>query len=343
MAVQISAAQPGPVMAGTESVAYGTQPGTFAPNTQGVHCVNSPNAIEADEQFLYIQTHQLNFGQSKDIPTFKTKTVNLQIPIYGGSAANSPPLWNPFIQAAGGKGSVVAGTPGQYTWAQATRSQLATLAATVAQEMVGESTSWVDEVNGCYGNLVFDAAPDRGLIATFTGQGLYQHPQSGTLKSIYGGGSTDWDAGTCNANKFILSSTNRVTVNNGGSDYYPVVKSVRFDLGVQYGPITDINSGATYGVFGIRITGMQPTLTLTIGLDGDTSANVDYLDLYEDADDTTTHAVDWVYTDLGGRTLTFSFPTAQVRPKRKGVAENIRTIDVQYKLQGATAWSITQD
>lgn len=343
MAIQISAATPGPVMAGTESVAYGTQPGTFSPSTQSVHCMNSPNAIEADEQFLTITTHQLDFGETKDIPTFKTKTVNLEFPIYGGSAANSPPRWNAFIQAAGGKGSVVAGTPGQYTWTKATRAQLTTMAATIAQEMVGESTSWVDEVNGCYGNLILTATADRGLLGNFTGAGLYQHPQSGTLKSIYGGGSTNWDAGTNNANKAILSGSNRVTVNNGGSDYFPLVKQVRFDLGSVYGPITDMNAGATYGVFGVRITQMSPTLTLTIALDGDTSANVDYLDLYEDADDGTTHAIDWVYTDLAGRTLTFSFPTAQVKPKRKGTAENIRTIDITYKLQGTTAWTITQD
>lgn len=342
MAVQISAVQPGPVMCGTESVTYGTQPVTFAPNTQGIHAINSPNAIEADEQFQEIVVHQLDFGQQKDIPTFNTKTVNLQFPLMGGSAANSPPLVNPLFRAAGMYGAVIAGTPGSYRWVQATRSQLATMAATIAQEMVGETTSWVDETNGCYGTISFVGAADQGLIGTFTGQGLYQAPQSGTLKSVYGGGTTDWSAGTNNANKFILSSTNRVTVNNGGSDYLPLVKQVRFDLGVTYGPITDVNAGGSYGVFGIRISRMQPTLTLTIALDGDTSANVAYDDLYADAQSGTTHDVSWTYTDLAGRTLTFTFPTAQVRTKRKGTAENIRTIDVNYKLQGTTPWQVDQ-
>lgn len=342
MAVQLSAVQPGPVMCGTESVAYGTQPGTFSPSTQAVHCMESPNAIEANEQFQEIVVHQLNFDRGKDIPTFKTKDVNLRFPLMGGSAANSPPRFNPFFQCAGMKGSVIAGTPGGYQWVQATRAELATMAATIAQEMVGESTSWVEEVNGVYGTCVITAAPDQGVIGALTGTGLFQMPQAGTLKSIYGGGSTNWAAGTNNANKAIVSSTSRLTINNGGSDYFPVCGGWRFDLGVQYGPVTDLNAGATYGVFGVRITGMRPTLTITIALDGDTSANVDYLDFYEDADDTTTHDVTYVYTDLAGRTLSFSWPTAQVQPKRKTVRENNRFVDVTYLLQGSTPWSITQ-
>lgn len=342
MAVQISAAQPGPVMCGTESVAYGTQPATFVPNTQGVHAMNSPNAIEADEQFQEIVTHQQNFEQSKDIPTFTTKDVNLSFPIYGGSAANSPPLWAPFFQCAGAKGTVVAGTPGAYTFTQATRLQVATMAATIAQEMYGDTTGWVEEVNGVYGNCVVTAAPDAGIIATLTGKGLMQAPQSGTLKSIYGSGSTNWSAGTCNANKSIVGSTNKLKINNGGSDYIPVCGGFRFDMGVTYGPVTDMNGGDNYGVFGIRITRMQPTLTLTIALDGDTSANVDYSDLYADAAAGTTHAITYIYTDLASRTLTFSFPTAQPKTKRKNVRENVRSLELQYKLQGTVPFLITQ-
>lgn len=328
---QVSAIQPGPVMCGTESVAYGTQPGTFSPSTQAVHVSDSPNAITADEQFHEFQSHQTNFEQNPDISTFTTKRVQLNFPIYGGSAANSPPRWNAFLQCAGLKGSVVAGTPGSYRWVLATRAQQATLAATISQELFGETTGWVEEVNGVYGRCVLAADAATGLTGTLTGQGLYQGPQSGTLKSIYGGGSTDWAAGTLNANKAIVSSTNRLTINNGGSDYIPIAGGWRFDTGTEYGPITDINAGATYGVFGIRISRMAPTLVVTMLYDGDTSANVDYSDLFADSQAGTHHEVTYTYTDLGGRTLAFTWD-CQVRPKRPGTRENHRSLEVEYKV-----------
>lgn len=335
MATQVSAVQPGPVMCGTESVAYGTQPGTFSPSTQAVHCMNSPNAIEADEQFQEIVVHQENFEQTADIPTFSTKRVQLEFPLMGGSAANSPPRFNPFLQCSGLKGSVVAGTPGGYQWVLATRTQQATLAATIAQEMFGETTGWVEEVNGVYGSATITAAPETGVIGSLTGQGLFQGPQSGTLKSIYGGGSTDWSAGTNNANKAIVSSDNRFKINNGGSDYFPICGGFRFDMGVQYGPITDINAGGTYGVFGIRISAIAPTLTATLLFDGDTSANVDYADLYADSQAVTHHQINYTYTDLAGRTLAFDWE-CQVKPKRKGVRENQRSLEITYKILDLT-------
>jgi hypothetical protein len=213
----------------------------------------------------------------------------------------------------------------------ATRAEQILLAASIAQEMFGETEGWVEEVKGVFGSAVITAAAETGLIGTLTGQGLFQGPQAGTLKSIYGGDSTAWSAGTNNANKSIVSGADRFKINNGASDYFPVAGGWRLDMGVQYGPITDINGGDTYGVFGIRISGITPTLVATTLFDGSHSANVDYADLYADSQAVTHHQIDYTYTDLGGRTLTFSFD-CQVKPKRKGTRENHRSLETTYKV-----------
>src|SRR6185295_9699086 len=112
--------------------------------------------------------------------------------------------------------------------------------------------------------------------------------------------------------------------------YTPVVNAVEFDLGVEVTPIPDVNAGATFGFFTTLITDRNPRLTLTIALDTASAALVSYQDLKQDAQDGTTHAVTWKYTDLSGRTLLFTIPTAQVIGVRKGTANKIRTVQILY-------------
>ncbi len=338
---QLSPEQLAPMMANVETT-YGSQPGTFSPANQGFLSINSPNAIEPQFGFQRILPHQAGWTKGKQIPTTALQPVNFQFPLTGGSGAAAGFRQGVLFQAAAAK----ATTATEITYTPALPSECKSV--TLAQELVGyqvgvTSESAVIEANGVFGNVILRGSPENGLIGEFRGLGLYQDPQETTLKTVYGGGSTAWSGGTNNANKFLLSSGNRITLNNGGSDYYPVVSGFEFDFGVDYGPIPDINSGATYGIFTLMTFDRNPTLTLTMGLDTLAAANISFQDIHQDAQDGTTWSVGAVYTDLSGRTFTFDFPTAQVVGVRRGVVNRVRSVAVTLHVQSDTEgaeWSI---
>lgn len=339
---QLSPEQLAPMMVGLETT-YGSQPATFAPNTQGVLSINSPNAIDPQFGFQAILPHQAGWTKQKQIPTTALQPVNFSFPVTGGTAAATAFRQGPILEAAAAK--LTSGATLVYTPAAPADCK----SITVAQELVGyqvgvASESVVNEANGVFGNVILRGTPENGLIGEFRGLGIYQDPQETTLKTAYGGGTVAWSGGANNANKFLLSSGNRIKLNNGGSDYYPVCFAFEFDFGVDYGPIPDINSGATYGIFGLQVFDRNPRLTLTLGLDTLAASGVSFQDIHQDAQDGTTWAVTATYTDLSGRTLAFSFPTAQVIGVRKGTANRVRSVIVTLHVQHATAeseWTIT--
>ena len=182
---------------------------------------------------------------------------------------------------------------------------------------------------------MFRGSAEGGFLFEYRGSGLYQDPQAGTLKSIYGGGTSTWSGGTNNTNTFLLSSPNQLTVTpSGGSAYVGVVKSIEFDLGVEITEVTDVNSGATGGLFSISVTDRNPRLTVVWGTDTDNSAAVTYKKFFDDGAGGVTHHVTWKYTDLGSRTLLFDFPYAQITALRDGEAQKVRTLSASYKLTG---------
>jgi hypothetical protein len=332
---QLSPEQLAPMMAIVEAV-YGTQPGAWSPTTSGFLTITSPNAVESDMRYQQILPHQVSWTKQKDIPTTALQPINFTFPLMGGTSAIAGFRASPIFRCAGMKetiGATIIYTP-------ATPADV--VSASIAQELPGyvvgsTAESIVEEANGCFGNIIFRGTAETGLMAEFRGLGLFQDAQESTLRTLYGAGTNAWSGGANNANKFILTSPNQLTINNGAGVYAGVVNAMEFDLGVEVTPIPDVNSGATFGFFTTLITDRNPRLTLTIALDTAAAALVSYQDLKQDAQDGTTHAVTWKYTDLSTRTLLFTIPTAQLIGIRKGTANKIRTVQLTYKVQHATS------
>jgi hypothetical protein len=339
---QLSPEQLAPMMANVETT-VGTRPATFVPNTQGFLSINSPNPITPDFGFQDILPHSTGWTKQKSIPTTALQPVNFLFPMTGGTSATAGWRHLPILQAAGCKattGANIALTP-----IAPADAKSATFAVEMPGYQVGVTAeSVVLEANGCFGSAILRGTFDGGFMGEFRGLGLYLDPAETTLKAAYGGGSTAWSGGTNNANKFILSGSNRIKLNNGGSDYFPMVGSYEFDLGVEYLAIKDINAGSTFGIYSIMVVDRNPRLTLVIGLDTLAASGISYQDINQDAQDGTTWSVGCVYTDLSGRTITIAVPTAQVIGVRLGTAQRVRSVAITLKPQSATPegeWTIT--
>lgn len=332
---QLSPLQLAPCMANVETT-YGTQPATFSPANQGFLTMASPIALRPDFRYQDIRPHANSFTKQKRIPTTALRPVNFRFPLTGGTGAAAGFRQGVLFEAAGWKATVGA----SIAYALAPLADIKSI--TLAQEWPGyavgvASESVVIEANGVFGNIRLIGTAAEGLYGEFAGLGLFQDPQETTLKTAYGGGTTAWSGGANNANKFILSSGNRIKLNNGGSDYFPVCSRFEFDFGVEVTAIEDINSGATFGIFTELITDRNPTIRLTLGLDTLAAANVSYQDLEQDAQDGTTHAINVTYTDLGGRTIAIAAPTAQVVGVEPAAGNKVRDVVVTYHVQSATA------
>jgi len=320
-------------MCAMKETTYGTRP-TILPQTHGFVTMASPNPVRPEMNFETPDYQQSTWTPNKVIPTNRALPFNFSVPLMGGQAAgaDSPPRCNGILVACGLKETVTASTSVVYKQALPSEIESATLAA----QLGGFSAAgWTHEINGAYSNMRI-RMPWKGMpMIDFTGRGLFRAPAAGALHTVLGG--TAWAGGPTVANKFALTSTNRLSINNGAGAYTVVGKEVIFDLGIKFEDVGDFNSGATGNILRQAFTdSSEPRLILTIALDTDASALASYKDLYDDADDGTTHNVTWKYTDLAGKTILFAFAACQVLTVEPDLDGDHRIARITYKPVDAT-------
>lgn len=321
-----------PCLVETEGKIYGTYPImsgnyggsiTLDPTADGFYSTNSQNPITVQTNDTEINPHNSTLSRTKDLIGQRWYQINVGGPLIGGAAGVAPPfddLWT----AGGLQGAQCAGTATKYRYAPAT------LAEQRSSKFACELDGKVHQSSGVVGTLTISASVGGECRWQFAGSGLYQVPQHGTFATVLSGA---WSGGTDNSASWLGAAG---TIRRSGTftTYSMVVQSFELAMNCTVSRIDDANQANGLKMF--IVTDRNPKLTMTMAMDVDSAANLTYENIFADLMASTTHDVNFSYTDLGSHAFVFNFPKAQVKSPSLAVSDGVRTISIPYKLSQAS-------
>lgn len=299
----------------------------------GLKAVSSPNPIDARQNFIDFIEHGEGYDEGDTVSGIRTVPFAFNLNFQGGGAATTPPRFGPLLRAAGMNQAIGASS---VTYAPVGDAD------TPASAVIGVEldNSWVWEVRGCYVNIIMRLTPRSGWQMEVRGEGKWVsgYPTAGTFTTVYKAG---WSGGTSLANKVALAGNDRFKINNGGSDYYPVWKSLAIDLGWRWIQDESMNDPTLLDCL-LPDSPRQMRATVEIGMDNNASAGVPYDELFEDADDGTEHDLEFVWGDRGGVVEWTTSMTGRINQAVRHTGDSRRMNTINYKLPSSAALSMVQ-
>lgn len=308
---------------------YGADP-TLAGGTDDVTLIDSENPVSVDIGVQGVQPHTSAFTKTaKRLITTQLQTVRAQGKFnYPAALATVDNGWNgqsALFQSCGI--TVTAGTPGSgnMTLAPSTKAALKSTYAKIEMDGV------VHSVAGMYGtSLEISADTGSNVVPrwTYSGMGLYAEPAIGTISSV-----TAPDRAAS-----ILDATCGITP-SGGSAYNEadglILDSFRLRIPVSVGQVNSVL--APTGISRLLHTDRDPMFEVTLAMDLNDSANLDYEDIHGDLIGSTDHALNILWGSSPGK-FEITIPTAQlVGISAPSTKNGYRIITLTYNLRHATA------
>lgn len=308
---------------------YGTD-SSPAGGTDDVTLIDSENPVSVSIGTQRIQPHTSSFTKTaKDLITTQLATVRCSgLMNYPATLATIDNGWNGMAALFRSCGiTQTVGTPGSGNITLAPSTKAALVSATAKIDLDGV----VHTVAGMYGTSL-EIAADTGANVkprwTYSGLGLYAEPAIGTLSSV-----TAPDRASS-----VLDATCTITP-SGGSAYNEanglVLDSFRLRIPVSVGQVNSVL--AATGVAQLLHTDRDPMLDVTIAMELNDSANLDYEDIHGDLIGSTDHLVNILWGTNPGK-WEITVPTAQlVGISAPSTKNGYRIVTLTYNLRHATA------
>lgn len=311
---------------------YGDAIGTTNPagGTDDVTIIDSENPIAVQIGTQRVQPHTSSFTKTaKDLITSQLAQVSMQGLMQGpATLATVDNGWNglsAILQSCGMTVSV--GTPGSgnITLTPSTKAALKSIGTKVDMDGV------VHSLTGVYGTaltITGDTGANVKPRWSYTGLGLYEEPAIGTISGV----TAPDRAYSC------LGATCSITP-SAGSAYNSanglILDSFSLSISPTVGQVTDVLDST--GVNRLLHVNRDPTLSVTIAIDLNDSANLDYEDWHGDLIGSTDHAVNILWGTNPGK-WEITVPTAQVIGISPPSTKNgYRVQTYTYNLRHATA------
>lgn len=326
------------------------------------------NANPLLPQFAYFDALENAFTGTLSLPagvtTTRTVNVNLEFLMQGhGSAAadwtvNGYKSIDALLCSCGlYRTKYPAAVPPNLTYAPATIAQMEAYELGAASVIagngadttsIGACTVWCEvngfliKTSGVMGNIVFEGSPTTGLIARYSGVGLYD----ATTYPVATGTIANFTGGTSRHAPFLNAGAS-FTGTGFASGYTAVVHSLRFDLGTQNQGVTDINSAS--GLKNYYTMRRRPIITATIAMESgaNTSAAVNTATLAEwytaMKEQTLVASVFTVKGSGSGNYITFNAPKGRVIGLSPGVDGARRTLEITILCTGANSSNVVAD
>ena len=177
------------------------------------------------------------------------------------------------------------------------------------------------EVLGCYGTAQIEGRAGEGLEVSFDMKGKYADPTANGVPAgiVYPQDTKELIEDASGSDSLTVSA------HSGVGAAAIIVRSFRFDLGVQIVERRDFNSPD--GLYGLWIIDRKPTLELVVEVD-----TLSVFNPWADIDDQTTHSISFAHGGATNRISTFSFSAAQLTGLNYQDDGGIRTYQLQYSL-----------
>jgi hypothetical protein len=169
------------------------------------------------------------------------------------------------------------------------------------------------KIAGLFGTGVFEGRAGEGIELSFDMKGKYSDPIASTIPS---GVVYPVDA------KELVENEGLTIAGHGGT---PIVRSFRFDLGVEVVERRDFNSAE--GLYGLWIIDRKPTLELVVEVEP-----LGTFDPWSGIDASSTYAVAFTHGSAADKLIAFSFPYAQLVNLNYQDDGGIRTYQMQFNL-----------
>lgn len=327
MAITLSRSRVAPIMIKQEGT-YAQDPTPVA-GTDDILSYDSPVPHTINVSRLELRPHGQSLTRTTDIIAQRFGQVRFKT-MFAGSGSAGTIAVNGFkslaaaFAACGTVVEVATGTP----------TKLRMRPSTVAEWEGDSATLWtnhngyIHELNGAYGDVTLTGTPRGSLECDFTFTGLYVAPVA--VSTTF----DNWTGGTNRAQAF-LNIAGTITP-SGGAAYTGIIESFTWRYGNTITPIDDANSST--GTWGILNVDKNPMITMRIAQDN-TGTNLTYIDAYADLFDSTTHTLTFTYGSGTGKSCNFFFPALQLVNITPSDNAGHRVLDLEYKVQGATAES----
>lgn len=335
------------VLAKRES-SYGTDatPGFTGANSCAQLLWTEVNPIQINTNVLNMQVVRASFSKYPDLVgrslyMFKPKTMLMTS--CGGSHV-SPDVGPSTGDNCGDVGE--AGTPPFFGHL---------LRACCAKETVNSSSSviyapvssnfssatayvWADGLKhiakGLYGTCVFVGTAGQGIELDFDMKGLYTEPTSVAIPT-----STTYPADgkkLVEKESLVISTGYLAPVSQGPQTPVtgPIVRSFRFDMGVNIIERADMNS--PFGLFGLWPTDRTPVLDLVIEVENNLGTTSPYFNPWNILTSATNQSISFTHGATAGGMSNFTFPGAQLHDVQYQDDNGVRTYALTFNLTSTT-------
>ena len=337
------------VLARRES-SYGTDatPGATGANSSAMLLWDETNPIQIDTKILDQQVVRASFSKYPDLVgrslyRIKPKTMLMTTPGGGHShsdagwtsgtgdkcgtaaAAGVPPFFGPLLRACAIKETVNSSSSVVYSPVSSNFSS-----ATVYV--------WADSLKhistGVYGTATFDGRAGEGIDIMFDMQGNYAEPTQVTLASL---GTIQYPLDgkkLVEKESLTISSGYVAPVSHGIQTPVtgPIVRSFKFDLGVNIIERPDMNS--PYGLFGLWPTDRKPTLDLVIEVENNLATTSPYFNPWNilTSGSSALQTITFTHGITAAQRSEFVFSSCQLREVQYADDNGVRTYNLSFNL-----------
>lgn len=339
------------VLARRES-SYGTDatPGYTGANSSAMLLWDEVNPIQIDTKILDQQVVRASFSKYPDLVgrslyRLKPKTMLMTTPGGGHSHSDAG-----FTSGTGDKcgTAAVAGIPpffGPLLRACAVSERVNSSSSVVYSPISSGFSSatayvWADGLKhvttGLYGTATFEGRAGEGIDIMFDMQGNYAEPTSVSIPAsvtypVDGKKLVEKESLTISSGYVAPVSHGVQTPVTG-----PIVRSFKFDLGVNVIERPDMNS--PYGLFGLWPTDRKPTLDLVIEVENNLATTSPYFNPWNilTSGSSSLQTITFTHGITAAQRSEFTFSSCQLREVAYSDDNGVRTYNLSFGLVSST-------
>lgn len=293
---------------------YGTDPGiTGAANAMLLF--DEVNPYQRDTKIVQKDVVRSSFTKYPDLVGRTLSMVKMKTVLMGSGTAGSAPFFAPLLKACGlseASGSSGGGSYVQYKPVSGSFSSA--YIGVYAQELL-------HKVGGAYGTFTMEGRAGEAVDVSFDFKGLYTAASTSSVPTL-----------TLPTDRKVLMESENLDFSSTTGSYVPIVKSFRFDRGVQIIERGDFN--ASKGLGALLITDSRPTLNLIVEVQN-TLANKNFETILDNA--TVADRITWTHGSVAGNKAVFTINDPQLVNVQYQDDQGVRTYALDYKLQNTTA------
>lgn len=342
------------VLAKRES-SYGTDatPGYSGANSSAMLLWDEVNPIQVDTKILDQQVVRASFSKYPDLvgrQLYKIKPKTMLMTTPGGGHAHSDAGWTSGTGDKCGT-AAVAGVPpffGPLLRACATKETVNSSSSVVYAPVSSNFSSatvhvWADALKhvstGVYGTSTFEGRAGEGIDIMFDMQGNYTAPID--TQPISGLGTIMYPVDgkkLVEKESLTISSGYVAPVSHGIQTPVtgPIVRSFKFDLGVNIIERPDMNS--PYGLFGLWPTDRKPTLDLVIEVENNLITTSPYFNPWSilTSGSSALQTITFTHGATAAQRSEFTFSSCQLREVQYSDDNGVRTYSLSFNLVSTT-------